>query len=166
MKGYRLVALLNIILVISFIAPLIYGLYISDWNLQTFLGINRLIKRIDLEVEAVSMDYNYTHLTVNIRTRNIGNVNFGIKAIYTNITLSDKQLIFQGGYNLKFDRAVALEEGGSIPFKLVYEVGKTPTGAAIPLTGEYSLELTFIVEYQGEEYILETTLSGSYMFKR
>ena len=166
MKGYKLAVILNILLVISFVAPLIYGLYLSDWDIQKFFGLTLLTKRIDLEVETVSMDYNYRNLTMKIKLRNIGNIDFNITGIYANLSLYTNNEKYQSSYILRYDGPIYLGVGEVYIEDLIFEAEGGVTGVKIPLSGEYKLELIILVNYHSEEIPLTTTLSGSYLFKR
>ena len=164
MNKYTWPKIINLLLLMAFIGPILYGLYLYDWDLNKFLGISELEFNVKIEnnVEDVSVIEDTVRFTIVVR--NIGDAPINISRAEANVNITmDKQFVLHGTDELVFDKFVYLKPGEEV--KLTFQFKFDVYGVIYQFQdGEYVLELTIYSKVFSEEFTFSQTFEDTIKF--
>ncbi len=155
--------LVNIILIIMFAAPILYGLYLVDFDIQRFLQLDFETIRIEAEFRLEDMIIEDSKMLLVVKALNTGNREFSLKVINATVNISSVE---PTGAELRLSQDVfldmdlgTLEAGKSLSFKIPVELGIPASQFA---KGRYDVNIVLYmeVEYQGEVFVRRVEFTG------
>ena len=156
---------LTFLMIFAFIGPLIYGLYVYNWNLNTFLGLNNLQKKLDLDVEISYIYLDKGEVIVKLTLINTGDIPLNITKIDSILTLSSKEFNVKLDSSVSFPKPIVIDVQGKRMLELRFKTVYTPAGVNIPLSGTYELQLTIEDVILSNPLQIHKSLSGTYSFR-
>jgi len=155
--------LVNIILIIMFAAPILYGLYLVDFDIQRFLQLDFETIRIEAEFRLEDMILEDSKMLLVVKALNTGNREFNLKVINATVNISSvdptgAQLRLSQDVYLDMDLG-PLEAGGSLSFEVPVDLGIPASQFA---KGRYNVDIVMYVEvgYQGESFTRRIEFTG------
>lgn len=153
--------LVNLLLIIVFISPLLYGLYLYDWDINRFIGFRGTEVKIDLSYKVNQVYGENSNIIFSLEIRNVGDVPVNLTRLEAALNATiDRQIhftaksdyIFNGGYNLQPGDSVAVE----LKFPVRATAGVKPYLNEI----DYRLEINVFADIFGNTVAFPSVLEG------
>ncbi len=153
--------LVNIILIIAFVSPLVYGLYLYNWDIERFIGFkaSEVSVNISYTVDQVYVKENY--IVFSIEIVNTGDVPLTIRRLDATLNATlDMQMHISSKSEYVFPEGRGLDVGESVNIDLKFPVA-SPTGGRLYFKGiEYMMELSLEAKVYGEPIVLTSVIKG------
>jgi len=153
--------LVNLLLIIVFISPLIYGLYQYDWDLNRFIGFRGAEVNVDLSYRVSRVYTDDSSVIFSLEIRNIGDLPINLLKLEAslNATLdmqvhftSKTEYTFKDGYNIQPNDSVVVD----LKFSITPIAGAKPYFTSI----EYRLEVNSVAEIFDNPVSFPSVLEG------
>ena len=153
--------LVNLLLILAFITPLLYGLYLYDWDIEKFIGFKGSEVYIDL---SFNVDQVYTieqYLVFTIEIKNIGDLPVNLTRLDAALNATfDKQMHFSSKGDYTFIDGEELAPGQTTVVEVKFLV-KSATGGVIYFRNmEYVLDIAVEAMVLGNPVVFSSTLKG------
>ncbi len=153
--------LVNIILIIAFISPLVYGLYLYDWDIERFIGFkaSEVSVNISYTVDKIYVRENY--IVFSIEIANTGDIPLTLTRLDATLNATlDMQMHISSKSEYVFPEGKELDVGEAVTIDLKFPAA-SPTSARLYFKSiEYMMEFSLEAKVYGEPIRLTSVIKG------
>lgn len=161
MNKYVLPNLINLLIITVFIIPLIYGLYVNDWDIQRYLGFEGPEVVIDVSTSIENVTAFNDIIGLAIKIDNIGNVPINLTSVQgiLNISIDNRFMVLSEGLYV-FKEPHKLDPGSSVIIEMEFPVRESPIDKIMLIRFNYKLDLIIESQVLGNTIPFTKNLSG------